>query len=166
MILRFLFRHSAVSILFGLMAGLVLCFAAFAQTATPAASPTSVDLSPLLSQVLYPLLGTIATALAGWVAQRAATWFHLQNQDTVRGYVLSALSTAIDVARVRLGGAPLTIETHSQTIASVANYLIVSVPQGLKALGIAPVADNPQLLALVGARLVAEGLSPSAPAAG
>ena len=160
---HFLFRHSAVSILFGLAAAIVLCFAAFAADTAASAPSTTVDLSPLLSEVLWPLLGTIATALAGWVAQRAATWFHLQNQDVVRGYVLQALQTALDVAYARLGGAPMTIETHSQTVASIATYLITVVPKGLKALGFTLRADDPKLLALISARLTAADWAVSAP---
>lgn len=153
---RFLYRHagvSAVFILFGLVA---LCARAFAQ-----APSTTVDLSPLMAEVVWPALGALAVALAGWVAQRAATWFHLQNQDVVRGYVLKALQTGLDVAYARLGGAPLSIETRNQTVASIANYLITSVPQGLKALGFTLKADDPKLLALVGAHLEAQQVVPS-----
>jgi hypothetical protein len=135
-----------------------------AAVAQVAAQPsTTVDLSPLLNQVVWPVLGTVLTALVGWLITRASTYFHLASQDTIRSYVMTATQNGVAAIEAKLAGTPLTVDTHSAKVAAVASHLITTVPSGLKALGFTLEPNDPKLVAMISAQL--NQLAPPPPAA-
>ena len=116
--------------------------------ATPAAH--SIDLRPLISELVFPLVAGIGLWLATWISTRVAGWLKLSRDDIVRKYLEKALMLALDYGKSRLDqGTPLTVSVKSKIVADAATYAVEHVPGALKHFGV----DADGLKRMLAARL-------------
>lgn len=109
----------------------VIAFAA-AAAAAPAAT-FSIDLSSLFNYAV----DIVATLLAGvgfWLIARVMKYLHLQNEDTIRGYLDEGLRNfvALGVAKLRAAGKDLTkVDVKNELVADVGNMAMLHFPDAL-----------------------------------
>ena len=107
---------------------------ALAQAAAPAA-PTTVNLSPFVSEVLLPALGTIVTGAIVYAAQR---WIGIQLDARAVATVNDVLQKGLAFGRASFSGNALEVNLGSPVIAAAARYALEHGPNALKRLGVSP----------------------------
>src|SRR5579864_2442517 len=132
--------------LFGVVRAL-LCAGIFAalpiMPALAEAPPlaTSVDIGPLINQVVLPTVAAIGSVLAAWIAAKVAAYLNLQNTGQLSGILEVALQNGLAFAQSALktrlpadGSVP--IDLKNEVLATAANYALAHVPDTLKSLGV------------------------------
>ena len=97
---------------------------------------TTIDLVPIINQVVVPILSAVLLAVLAWAAQRIAVFFHIKIQDSQRAVLSAAVSNGIAYAGHALAGRENI--TVSDTAAAAVEYVLPKVPGALKALGVTP----------------------------
>lgn len=120
------------------------------------AGGTTVDLSPLLANVVYPILSALVLALGGWAVQKFAAMVGLKNTQALQSTVESALQNALAYGQSKVADVPLTIDVKNQIVANAANYATAHVPDALSKLGI----TKDQLVQKLQARLALNTIPP------
>ena len=100
---------------------------------------TSIDLSPLVLQVLLPLATLLGGFLATWLAKRLATWLNLQNEGVLRESINNAIKNGLALAQSELKdpdvAAKLTVDVRSRLVHDAYAYVMLHEPAAAKALG-------------------------------
>ena len=110
---------------------------------------TTVDISPLINQVLIPFAVALGSVLAAWIAAKVAALLGIKRDDALAAKLEEAMKNGLALAQARLeeriGAGPINIETKSQLVATAATYARDHVPGTLKALGVTPAALQEKL---------------------
>lgn len=110
---------------------------------------TTIDLGPLIRDVLLPFLGVILTALLGWAAKRFSDWIGVKRDDALALKIEEAMKNGLALAQARLeqrlGPGPLHVDVKSEVVATAGKYAADHVPGALKALGVTPAALKEKL---------------------
>lgn len=110
---------------------------------------TTVDISPLINQVLIPFAVALGSVLAAWIAAKVAALLGIKREDALAAKLEEAMKNGLALAQARLeeriGTGPINIETKSQLVATAATYARDHVPGTLKALGVTPAALQEKL---------------------
>lgn len=128
----------------------------FAQT-TIAPLEYHVDLRPLVNEALT-LLAVILTALAAWLAKKVSTYLHLQSDAAARSFLDALFTRALALAKSRLDGQPIALDTKSRIVAQAADYATKYGPDTLKRFGL----DDDKLREVLQARLAVDLAKPAA----
>lgn len=101
----------------------------------------TIDLSPLIDQVVIPTLSAVLIGLATWVARWAIAFFKVkitaQQGATVDAALANGINLAVHQLQVPLD-ANSSVEVKNQAVAIAANYAIPKIAAETKALGITP----------------------------
>jgi hypothetical protein len=110
-------------------------FAAFA-------ADTTVDLAPLIDQVVIPCAVILLGGLATWLSQKAAAWMGAKKDDVLAAKLEEAMKFGLAFAQSklgeRIGDGPIKVDVKSALVATAAGYAANHVPDTLKALGVGP----------------------------
>lgn len=110
---------------------------------------TTVDISPLINQVLIPFAVALGSVLAAWIAAKVAALLGIKREDALAAKLEEAMKNGLALAQARLeerlGAGPINIETKHQLVATAATYARDHVPGTLKALGVTPSALQEKL---------------------
>ena len=102
-------------------------------------SSTTIDLGPLVLQILLPLATVLGGVLATWLARRLATWLNLQNESVLRESINVAIKNGLALAQSELKdpnvAAKLTLDTRSRLVHDAYVYVMQHEPAAAKALG-------------------------------
>lgn len=115
---------------------------AFAEGATIAASAETytINLRPLVSELVQPIAAAIGIVLATWISTRLAGWLKLQRDDGLRGVIDNVMQKGLAYGMSKLDdatkSAPLTFEVKNRIVADAANYAIAAAPDAMKKLGV------------------------------
>lgn len=132
-------------------------FAALA--ADPSAGGATINLAPLLDQVVWPTLVALGLVLGTWLVQRLAKRLGIQNTAALQNTMEAAMTNGLQLAQAKV--ATLNIEdirVQHQIIADAVNYAIASAPAAAKGLGL----DKDALAERLSARLAPAVLAAAA----
>jgi hypothetical protein len=114
----------------------------------------TVDLGPLIRDVLLPFLGVVLTVIAGWAGKKFAEWMGVKRDDALAAKIEEAMKNGLALAQSRLeqkiGTGPINVETKSELVATAGKYATDHVPGALKALGVTPEVLQEKLEARLG----------------
>lgn len=100
---------------------------------------TTIDLGPLVLQVLLPLATVLGGVLATWLAARLAKWLNLQNENVFRASINGAIKNGLALAQAQLKdpdvAAKLTLDVRSRLVHDAYVYVMQHEPEAAKALG-------------------------------
>lgn len=106
----------------------------------------SIDLWPIVRDVVMPTVSVLAPLIGLWVAQRISRWLHLKNEGVLRDVLNVAITHGLALAQSRVAQAgdagQLAIHTKNELVSKTVNYVLDHEPEAAKALGY-----DPQLLA-------------------
>ena len=115
---------------------------------------TTVNLAPLVDQVLVPLLLTVLTGFASWaVAQMSAAvtrWFHVKVSAQQAQVIENAIQNGINLAVHKVGvtlDAHSTVDVKNQAVAVALGYALPKVTEEMAAVGISPETLAERILA-------------------
>ncbi|HTE35720.1 MAG TPA: hypothetical protein VK634_06885 [Reyranella sp.] len=112
------------------------------------APATTVDLKPLLDQVVWPLVGAVLAALATFLTTKLAQWLKLKSSAMLQATVEAALNNGLQLAQAKVATLNISnIGVQSEIVAQAAAYAIARAPDALKSVGID--TTTPQGLAAV-----------------
>lgn len=138
--------------LLGRAVGLVVRVIGFALVAG-AAQAATVDIGPLVSEIVIPAVVALLGLLATWLARKAVGWFGMQQDGRATELLEAAMKNGLAYAQAQLAGrigtGPIAIEVRSEAVAIAANYAVTHVPDALKLLGV----DRGKLVDKLTARL-------------
>lgn len=122
-------------------------------------STTTIDLAPVLLQIVLPIAGAVLSALIPLAVAKLATFLHLKANSEDRKALLdaadNAVALALKAARDNAGGA--VVDVHNASVAAAVDYLTTNLPDAIKRLGLTPDAvEN-----IVNARLAAAEPTPA-----
>lgn len=102
----------------------------------------TIDLAPLLHEILLPIASALGMVLATWLAKKVADWLNVRRDEAFIGKLEEAMKNGLALAQSRaeqqIRDKGLTVEVKSQLVADAANYAAAHVPGALKALGVGP----------------------------
>lgn len=113
-----------------------------------------IDFGALLPLVNELLLATL-TALGSLAVAKICGWLKAKRDGELGVILDKALAMGIAFAAARLaalGGKKMTVETKSELVADAANYVLVQVPDAVKALGLSGEHLTRMIEARLGAR--------------
>ena len=125
-----------------------------------AAAPT-INLKPLLEQVVWPTLSAHGLVLGTWLVQRVAKWLGLQNTATLQGAMEAAMHNGLQLAQAK--AATLNIEhvdVQNQIVADALKYAIAQAPAAAKGLGLDADALAEKLRARLAPAVLAAAATP------
>lgn len=110
---------------------------------------TTIDLGPLIRDVVMPFVSVILTILLGWAAKKFSDWIGVKRDEAFAQKVEEAMKNGLALAQARLeeriGRGPINVETKSELVATAGRYASEHVPKALKALGVTPEALHEKL---------------------
>ncbi len=117
---------------------------------------TSVDLTPILTQIVIPIAGAVLSGLVPYVVYKLSVLLKLKSDDATRAYLqqaaVGAVKAAVNEATAAAGKIP-PVDLHNKILAEAVTALNQNAPDAIKKLGLTPDAvEN-----LVSARLGANG---------
>ena len=105
------------------------------------AATYTVDLTPLVTQVLAPLAVAVLTPLISWVCWKVLELLHIKvdqaQAQTLETAIQSGINFAISKAE-ELGAPYSKVQVKSFVVKTAANYVLPKVPSALAKLGITP----------------------------
>ena len=115
---------------------------AIAQTAPTSSSSTSVDIAPLLVNVVLPFAGSLLSILGLWGLQQLQARFSLAKNSQLSATLETAMTNGLAYAQSqmasKIGAGPLPVDLKSQAVAIATRYAADHVPVAIKSLGITP----------------------------
>ncbi len=106
------------------------------------AADTTVDIAPLIREVLLPIASALGMVLATWISAKIAELLKIRRDDALAVTVEQALRNGLAFAQSRLedkiGSGPISIDVKRQIVADAATYAVAHVPGALKKLGVTP----------------------------
>jgi len=118
------------------------------------AADTTVDIAPLIREVLLPIASALGMVLATWISAKIAELLKIRRDDALAAKVEEALRNGLALAQSRLedkiGSGPIPIDVKSQIVADAAHYAATHVPAALKKLGVTPDVLQEKLEARLG----------------
>lgn len=121
----------------GALALVLLTTVAYAQTASHI---DTVGFWGVLKPFIFDTLGVVVTALIGWVAMLGTKYFGITIEASHRDALHSAAMTGVTAAlsKVDVMAGNLDLTTKQKVLDEAANWVIHSVPDALKYLGVTP----------------------------
>lgn len=96
----------------------------------------TLDLAPLVNQVIVPLLTPILAAGLMWIGYRVQSLFHVNILAGHRAVFETAVQNGISLVTKKLAGVPMSVDIKNATIAGVATYVAKTAPDALTHLGL------------------------------
>lgn len=127
---------------------------------------TTIDLAPLLVQVVIPLAGAALSGLVPYAVYKFAALLHVKISDATRAHLQDAathaVATAVNEASMVVANSKLSaVDLHSAILAAAVTNINQNAPGAIKTLGLTPDAvEN-----MVSARLAPEMVTAVASAA-
>jgi hypothetical protein len=101
---------------------------------------STIDLAPVVDNIVIPLLAPIVMVIAGWAAAKLATFLGLKNDDK-RRLVLTHVADQAAQAAINLAQEqPLKFQTRNAQVAKAVDFINTNAPGAVKALGLTPEA--------------------------
>lgn len=111
---------------------------AIAQT-TGSPFPTTWNLAPLWTDVAVPMLTALIPVAGAYVSLRIGQYLHIQNTDTMRGALETAMNMGLQAAQAKLPpGTPITIDVRNALTAQALNYATSHAKTEIDKLGYSP----------------------------
>ena len=101
----------------------------------------TVDLAPLVNEVVLPLVTAVLSPLVPWLAYKAIQVLHLQLTKAQAATLEVAMQNGINYALGKVQAftnAHGQVQMKDQVVAQAAAYVLPKVPDTLKALGVTP----------------------------
>lgn len=96
----------------------------------------TLDLAPLVNQVIVPLLTPILAAGLMWIGYRVQALFHVNILAGHRAVFETAVANGIKLLSQRLGNVAMTVDVKNAAISGVAAYVVKTAPDAVKRLGL------------------------------
>ena len=97
---------------------------------------TTIDVAPIINQVVVPILSAVLLTALSWAATRIASYFHIKLQDSQRAVLSTAVNNGIAYAQQALAGRENVTLGDKASLA--VSYILPKVPGALKSLGVTP----------------------------
>ncbi len=102
----------------------------------------TIDLAPLVHQVLLPIAVAVGGVLATWLAKKMADLLGVQRDDKLAARLEDAMQKGLAFAQSRLekkiGQGPILLDVKHEIVAEATRYAVDQVPGTLKALNVTP----------------------------